>query len=129
MELSRLAVQLLETNAEKRKLEARADFIKEHIYQALVEMNKGEVIIPVGSDEEIVVRNNVRTTKSFDKDGLAELVYVDREDVDYAGVAVLVDEGKVTANRVAEFQHENRSEFISVRTRKVIKKKKKGRKE
>jgi hypothetical protein len=125
-ELGSLAVSLLDLRVEQHRNEANAQMLKEIIYKHLVENGIGEFIITAGEEEEIVIRNNVRLTRPFDKDGLSDEARVDRDELHYAGLAGLVSRGRLDAHVVAKYQTENQAQFVTVRTRKP-KKKKKGK--
>jgi hypothetical protein len=118
------ARNLLGINEQRRVLAENADILKDGLFRSMQEANTGEIIILVG-DQEIVIRNNVRFNKPFDKEGLAGETGIEKSELHYAGIASFVDEGEITAMQVEKFQSDNRSEFVTVRVRKV--KKKKGR--
>ncbi len=119
------ARSLLDINKERHTLESRVDMLKEQIARELMEANTGQIVIPIGGGEEIVVRNNLRFTKPFDKDGLAGEAGVDRGELHYAGVASFVDAGEISALQVEKYQSEGRCEFVTVRVRKAKMPKKK----
>lgn len=120
MSVQTLATQLLDVRNQINSLVVKADFLKEQIYKELVEANTGEVIIPIGQEEEIVVRNNLRFTKPFDKEGLVGESdgSFSKEDLDYAGIANLVSRGILEPSLVEKFQGQNKCQFVTVRVRK-----------
>ena len=124
------AFNVLHLNDEKRNLEATINAIKEQLYKDVLATGKDEVIFPVSQDQEIVVKVNRRITKPFNKDGMSAETGVPREELDYKGVAELVDSGTVLATTVAKYQGQNNCEFVTVRRRAAkLKKKKEGKPE
>ncbi|WP_145052592.1 hypothetical protein [Paenibacillus xylanexedens] len=125
--IEQLAQQLLDVNAQRKSLADKAEFIKELIYREMVEANIGEFTFPLNTDWEVKVKNNVRFSMAFDKDGFAAQVGADRDELTYEGVSSLVEDGRASAEVVGKYQSRNRSQFVSVRERKIKKKKaKKG---
>jgi hypothetical protein len=122
-----LASQLLSLNEDRRSLVMKADFLKEQLHKALVAENVGQVIIPLGSEEEMVIRANLRFTVPFDKDGLVDELSdsgIEKADLTYAGLAELVKRGIAEPSQVEKYQSSNRCEFVTVRVRKAKKPKK-----
>lgn len=120
--IASLGENLIQIREQIKDLEFQAQQIKDEIGIELEAVNIDELVIPLG-EEEIVVKNNKRVTKSFDKDGLAGDIEVDRDLLDYYGISKLVDAGKVAPEKVREFQIEKTSTFVTVHTRQAVKKK------
>jgi hypothetical protein len=113
------AAALLETREQMRNLDSKAEFHKHSLYRELISIGQGSALIQYTPDEALFVKNNLRSTKSFDKDTLSGKVGVDRTELDYAGVSQLVEDRRLTAAEVEKFQGENQSEFVTVRKRRV----------
>lgn len=113
------AVSLLDVREQMANLEMKAAFHKEALYRELMSLGVGSANILFTNDECLSIKNNLRMSKSFDKDGLSGKVGVDRAELDYAGVSELVERRRLTAADVEKFQSENTSQFVTVRKRKI----------
>lgn len=118
-QLLKHALALLEAREEMKHLESTMEFHKQSLYQELMANGIGSALVQFTPDEALFIKNNLRLTKSFDKDSLADKVDRDRTELDYAGVSQLVEARRLTAAEVEKFQAENQSEFVTVRKRKV----------
>jgi hypothetical protein len=112
------AMSLLDVRDEMRRLEMKAEFHKEVLHRELMTIGQGHVSVRISSEEILDIKNNLRFTKSFDKDTLAGKVGMERTELDYAGVSHLVETRRLTAAEVEKHQAEGRSEFVTVRKKK-----------
>lgn len=115
-----LGVALLNLNLKANELELHKLQVKDEIYSIL--SKEGAAVIEIASNDGnhvFVFKNNVRTSRAFDKDGLASELDVSRDDLGYDGVADLVEREVASARIVGKFVSENRSQFVTVRKRKA----------
>lgn len=103
-------------NSKMRELKQEAEMLKDEIRAELESEGKGYIEIPSADGNYIYkVKTNLRFTKSFDKDGLASRIGVEREQLDYHGVSALVEKQVLNSRMVGEHLTENKSKFITVR--------------
>lgn len=119
-----LGSELLSLRLKKSEIELAEARIKDEIADILREEGVAEMTVPVDELHCLAFKNNYRYTKSFDKDGLASKTGRERDELDYQGVSALVEKQVVTSSVVGQFLSENKSEFVTVRRRKLEKKKK-----
>lgn len=122
--LVELGHNLLSLRLKKSEIELEEMRIKDEIADILREEGVAEKVVPLDELHVMAFKNNYRYTKSFDKDGLAAKTGRDRDELDYQGVSALVEKQVVTSKVVGQYLSENKSEFVTVRKRKVDKKKK-----
>lgn len=113
------AAALIDVRRQMNTLDGAAAFHKEALHRELMNIGSGSATVQFTNDEALFIKNNLRFTKSFDKDTLSGKVGVDRAELDYAGVSELVEARRLTAAEVERYQAENRCEFVTVRTRKI----------
>ena len=122
--LASLGVELNDLNDQAKTIEEDKENIKIEMMSILKELNQDLVFIELGEEEAVVVKNNKRTTKAFDKDSLSSDFNIDKDKLDYAGIAEFTEKGKLQSHDVAKYQKKNDCEFITVR---MVRGKKKGR--
>lgn len=98
-----------------KDLEEERSEIKQKIAEILEEEGISYKEIPVGETEIYKFKNNFRSTKSFDKDGIAKEIGWEREDIDYVGVSKAVEHNLINSEKVKQYQATNQSSFITVR--------------
>lgn len=122
-DLLKLGILYEEIKLKMNELESEKERIKALISDILIEEGVAQVEIPTEDGMVYKFKNNTKFTKSFDKDGFAEEIDWDRDDIDYVGISKAVEEGYANPDKVAEFQKQNKSNFITVRKTKYKAKK------
>jgi hypothetical protein len=119
-ELMDLAHDLLRLGEQRRSIDEQMNAIKDNISFILKSEETAEIVVPT-SDEDYVyhIKNNLRFTKSFDKEGLAAEIARSKDDLDWHGITKLVEDGYLKSQVVAKFQSDNKSYFVSVRRKKA----------
>jgi hypothetical protein len=115
--LEQLGMDFLRLKAQKDTIEIQMEHIKGEVLNRMYKEGTGKIVLPIDDKFEVVFQNNVRITKSMDKDGLASKSGVSRDELDYEGVANLIYNKRLTPREVGEFQSENTSEFVTIRKR------------
>lgn len=114
--IRRMGIKLEEKRAELKELIEEVETLKNNISDAMELVNLDEFTIPLG-EEEVVIKQNRRTINKFDKEALAKRAGSSVSELNYTGVARLVEDGVVSANDVDVAYKEHTYTFITAKRR------------
>ena len=117
--IRRMGIKLEEKRAELKDLIEEVEALKNNISDAMELVNLDEFTIPLG-EEEVVIKQNRRTINKFDKEALAKRAGSSVSELNYTGVARLVEDGVVSADDVDVSYKEHTYTFITAKRRAYV---------
>lgn len=111
-EINGLYQEVEELKNERKKLKERIDTKTDKIISHI--LNHGKVIAYKNNEPHVLLVRNSKVTK-FDKSQLADDLGVTQKELDLIGVAELVEEKRVTAVKLKEYEYDEDVQKLKAR--------------
>lgn len=111
-EINGLYQEVEELKNERKKLKEKIDTKTDKIISQI--LNHGKVIAYKNNEPHVLLVRNSKVTK-FDKSQLADDLGVTQKDLDLIGVAELVEEKRVTAVKLKEYEYDEDVQKLKAR--------------
>lgn len=115
--MARVGSRIMDLRDEIKTATAQLEGLKDTMAILMKDINVGEFVIPLGADEEIVIRVNNRSVKSLDKSELAKKTDTSMSDINYATISKFVEDSVLSSNDVEKAHKNKEYSFITVATR------------